>query len=116
MAINTGASLEKVGYSIQDIPNMGQTKIPMYKLESEEEAKDKDGNPRERRWIECGPFRIEMIRSLRARGFRELPPERPSTGGESKAICDVCGFEAKNEFGLNAHKRKHTAERESKQE
>lgn len=116
MAVNTSESLNSEGYSLRELPYGGQAKVPMWKLESPEEALDENGNPRERHWIRCGPFKVEMIRKLRARGFTEVPPERPSTGdiSENKAKCELCPFEAKSEFGLRSHMRKHKAEREFK--
>lgn len=39
-----------------------------------------------------------------AKGFRAKPPEVSST---ETFICPTCGFEAKSDFGLNSHMRKH---------
>jgi hypothetical protein len=111
MAINTSESTDRSlalkGYSIEVLPYKGVGKIPMWRLEDESEALGDDKKPRERQWVKCGPFRVDMIPRLRAKGFTDRPLEPPPV---QEVKCDVCGFEAKSEFGLKSHMKKHKGE------
>ena len=112
MAINTADSVKRRGWGVEEIPNLGGPKVFMWKLEGAEEVGvDENGNPKERRWIKCGPFSVGMVGTLRARGFREAPPPPPEAEvleeiPETTYACKYCGEEFPSVGKRLAHYRK----------
>ena len=51
---------------------------------------------------------FKIFRAGITEALRPIEKEKAEEKEEKKEfICDVCGFKAKNLFGLMAHKRKH---------
>lgn len=59
-------------YAVETMDDIGSPKVSMWKLETQEEA-----GGREPVWVECPNLPVGMIKPLRERGFRELPPDPP---------------------------------------
>lgn len=64
---------------------------------------DNNGN-----WVGTTPLPADPFSQAYyfAKGFKAKPPEnQPLSVGS--LVCSECGFAAKSDFGLQAHKRKH---------
>ena len=87
--------LQKQGYAIRDI-GQWPPKATYYKPNGEAMPN-----------LPADPY--SMKRYFR-RGFTLMPPAAPSGGDDGILVCPQCGCEAKSDFGLQAHMRKHKLE------